>query len=181
MGTGDTGSTRGDRRRCYTARVRSPILAALLALSCAACSYDFESVPRADGGRAPAGDAGPRTSDGGAPVDAARPRLDSGFACDPVNDEGCGSSFCSAEIDRTTLTRVQCRGASGSGGFDTFCSDLSFCVRGFVCWADPSTGDERCQMPCYGDGDCPPTHRCDVGGEYTYPFADRSVYRCVRR
>lgn len=159
------------------ARQRS-LFSALALVVTSGCSYGF-------------GDLEPTyaRADGGIGVDAiilpGDPRfaMDPAWPCNPVSNLGCSAGSCSGDIQsNAAITDLRCRTGSGSGSFDTYCADVSFCASGFLCWTDPnvpSASDGSCAEPCFDSSDCAPGSHCQTTSFYRATYGTATMYRCV--
>ncbi len=133
-------------------------LTSLLAVSLTAlgCSFPYDQLERVD---APIPDA---------PI----------IGCHIIDQTGCSSGSCQADVDATGFIETLCHpaGSSNAGGY---CSDHSFCGNTLACWDDrDGSGDGHCYEVCFQIGDCNVGTHCDATG-FTASYAGRTAYRCV--
>lgn len=132
-------------------------LFSLLLVGAVGCGYPYDQVSRVDTGPMP-----------DVPL----------TGCNVVDQTGCASGACQADVDAAGLVDAMCHpaGSSNAGGY---CADHSFCGNTLACWDDrDGSGDGRCYQVCFGAADCNVGTRCDTAG-FSATFAGRTVYRCV--
>lgn len=135
--------------------LRSSSLLALLLVS--ACSYPYDQLER---------------------VDAPMPDVPI-IGCHVIDQEGCGSGPCQADVDEVGRVETACR-PGGSSNTGDWCVDRSFCGGGLACWANrDGTDDGRCFAICFTTADCPFATHCDSTTELSATYGGRGAFPCT--